>query len=483
MTELSSPSSLRSGARAAAALGLLVAAALPARAADRVVVRPSFSVAHEYASNPLAEEEGTTPSDSITYLNPGLGLIREGTRGHVNFQAGGRARLYSDFDDFSAFNPFARFDFERDLTPRLELFADGSWSSQRALDPLEEGGELLQSGRPELDKYAVTAGLRYRLDPRSTATFELGSGESDYDPGELEVRVRDNDWSQLHFTYTRSLTPRDLAGVTVTHRWSEFGVLDATLDRTLFAIDVQRQGRTELDEQVTAATAFWNRVWSPAWETRVTAGSRALESDGNGFSHFRALIPPLGDLSREDRSVSFVGGVVASRAGQRSELALGWSAETRPSTGQTGSLDVQTLSLSYRLSLTSRLELEIGGALSRLESATDSFSVVEIPPDDLFTDTNEFLLGLVGCQVGGGVIGVVPVPFRQLVACARPGSSEIDTELVVARIGLRWRVRENAALFARYRVRDQSVSGLLGSDYIDHRFQIGLQWSFDLDVP
>ena len=509
---MSYPSRLHSGnSRTALLTVALVLGPLSAQAGERVQVRPRIEASIEYADNPT-HSRSHPENDGITRVRPSLELYSESERGHMSLSFGADTRTHLELHELNAVDPYARFRIERDLSRRLELFGNGRWARRTDRDPVDDpdSGDddaLLLDGRPDVERRSALLGMRYHLSPASDISLAFDDGDADYEPNdaddgavnprgdELDPR-RDHRTSGIALEYRRAASPRDLLFATFSQRWNAFD--DITQEHPGTVVPGETVTLLEQEESQSSVALGWRREWTPTWSTVLRGGARLLEAEGNEHQNVTFFRPDgsTTDLEIDDRSTALVGVASVTRSTQRSTLTLSLEAETRPSSGRTGSVDVQTLRAGYRRQLTERLSLDLRGEVGRQESATD-FDVFQVLTA-AFGQPDYTAAARAACFDSGGLYGDWDSGVPRLVfdrdegrlrftsvlpVCSAALESLIDTDVQRFDLTLDWRMRRTLTTFLRYTFVDRDADGAVGSSYRDHRVRIGFRYYFGVDLP
>ena len=286
---------------------------------------------------------------------------------------------------------------------------------------------------------------------------------------------RDQSSELVALSYRYLVSPRDTLTLSTNYSLSNFddtAPFRRVSDDPLSGVG----GREQQDDTQLAATLGWMRVLSPRVSISVSGGARRLWSEGSGFTNVLFQLPSgsITNLELDEESTALVGRVSLSRVGDRSQLQLGFNQETRPSSGRSASIDVQTWSAAYTRQLTKRVRMELRGIYTDQESASKNFVqrttnfTGDFDPD---CGSNE----LPGFRFEPGF--PIPVPV-----CAREVESAVDQQVLNLNAELSWRTTRHLTTFLSYAFRTQE-SGLVGSDYDNHRIRLGFRYRWDVEVP
>ena len=467
---MSSPNRAPSGASLTLLLGLgLVLAGGGHAWAERLRFEPELFVMQEYVTNPTSEERSSLAEDDfVLHVRPSLRAVTEGDKGKASAKFGFNLRRHYELDDLNASDPFGELLFERRLTERLTAFANGRYEEFTDRDAVVHDGVQLSGERPDVELMRYQIGASYSLTPRTQLRFTFADFSSDYEATTRSTTVRDQDSALWNASIYHSLTQRDLLIASVDYRDTEF----SEVGTDIFA-------RAEQDDRQTSATLAWRRAWTPLWESTLTGGVRFLESEGNGLANARLGSVPSGRdqrLTLDDSSQAFTGGIELRRRTQISNLRLNLTSETRPSSGETGSIDVRSLGASYARSLNSRLSFSVNGRIGQQKSASEFVAPTSLPFPGSPTNFR-----LAACQALGGLASVAESRLGNQFVCIVQGDSETDATFIQAGANLSWRIQERWTTFIGYSFIDYEDDAPGRSSFRNQRVHVGFRYAFDLD--
>jgi opacity protein-like surface antigen len=484
-----------------------------------VKLEPALQISQDYESNPThqsSECRGNCPgiqSDWITRFVPSLTLESEGEHGRANATVGFERSIYRDLTGLNATEPFARYKFTRDLSERLQLFGNGDYRKQESLNPLLADGTTLSGpgppsdpiiagGRPDLTRRTVKGGLRYLLDRRSSAIFSLQQTRWDYDITRESEFERDFVSNTGILSYTHLLSRKDVGSATIAYAETTFGDLQVNGCTLSFALGegcvpdprpFNPFNPSPREDEINEQTSFllgWTRVWSPRLRSTLTGGFRKLRIRGGGFETIyedNSTDSARLRLRDHESSTGAVGNASLSyQATKYSLFDLSFDKETRPGSGRAGTVDVEKLTASIALDLTSRLKLTVTGVLGNQESvkqnakATIPLNVFPVPG----LVANDCLRSRELGGLGGDLAyrletnGSGQRAFRQM--CVAEGDvTRVDTDWRRLTVGLEWRVRKRLFTFFSYDYADFESAGRIGQTFDDHRVRIGVRYDFE----
>jgi hypothetical protein len=433
-----------------------------ARGATRFEAKTGVGLHETYDSN-VFNRRTSQDTDFYTALVPEAGFRFRGDRGNGIARFGVRSRFYNQYNELNGTDRFATYGLEYMLRQRLQVFSNGSYTFNDKTDVVDSGGVQIGGGNPESEQGFASGGVRYTLSRRETLSLSGNYSRYKFDD-DFASSSRRQDFSSMgsSLKYERRISLRDSA------------TLGTTLVETKFDGSLNQP---ESKSRVVSLDTGWTHVWTPSWKSSTTVGVRRVFSD---LVTSTAFVPLPGqrpvNTNPDDTSDSFIGSLMVERTGKYSNLAVGYSRETRPSSGIGTELDIDQFTAGLRYRLASRWTFIANGAWSRSQSATEQVVTAFLNPS----------FNSLVCLANNGVVGTLPNPIDPTTlapACALNSNSAVDTTMRQYEIGLDWQMRERWTTFLRYRYRDESSSGDIQiRDFDKHLVTLGVRFNYDVDL-
>lgn len=519
---MSFPKNARSGASlalVALACACLCAArhAAAESGADRTYLEPDLVVEQQWNSNIFSAESNKEHSP-VTIVRPSLAFLNEGELGYLRVNGWLSSHTYWDESDLDGADRGGGLSFNRKLSPRFDVFGDGSLVRYTDQDEIRsdaavtgQEGVLLSAGAPDIDIDQAKGGLRYLLGPRTKTELSGGPYAISYNHHPLGATTyRDRTGWYANWNLTHELTQIDRLtmdlGVSLTDQDSVTAALfnqneGVGVPPSRIALDT---GESRSEQQ--NVTLGWERSWSPRWSTGVSLGVRRLDShvtaasrpastpastlivDGGnvvfGFAPTETFIP----VDFDDTSPAMIGTVFLRRTFEHSLLTLSYSRETEVASGALSSdVDVDSFEVQYAHRLAERVTLNLNGSFDYYTSANDSPQLVPayFTPQpasewDPAVGAQYTCGGLFG--PGGKLIvtGNAPNNYGQ---CEVGTSNELTGQKLTLGARIDWQMRKRLGSFLYVRYFDQRGDpGLWGSDYNKYTAGIGFRYAWDLEL-
>ena len=484
--------------------------------ADRTALQPDITVEQQWNSNifSLDHDEKHSP---VTIVRPNLTFLNDGELGYLHLNGWLSNHLYWDEADMNGTDRGGSLAFERKVSPRFDVFGNGSLERYTSRDEIRSGpgatgqdGVILSAGAPDVNIDQGTGGLRYNFDLRTRSELSGGPFDVSYNHHPLgQTTYRDRDGWFVNWNLTHQLTQLDKLtldlGANVTDQQSTtaafFDQTNGLNSTTSIPLDT---GKSRSEQQ--SVTFGWERAWSPVWLTGISVGVRRLDSHisgasrqastpaptlidegGNvvfGFAPTNTFIP----VDFDDTGPAMIGTLTVRRSFERSLLTFTYERETQVASGALSSdVNVDTFSLEYTHRLAERVTLGLMGDFNYYVSANDSpqlepayFTPVPVTDWNPAAGATYTCGGLFG--PGGKLIvtGKAPFNFGQ---CEVGTSSELTGQRLSLGARLDWQMRKRLGSFLYVRYYDQRGDpGLWGNDYNKYLIGVGFKYAYDLEL-
>ncbi|MFI5314389.1 MAG: hypothetical protein ACHQ6T_01700 [Myxococcota bacterium] len=467
-------------------------------------------VEQQFDSN-IFNKTTDTQSSPITIVRPALRVENTGSLGHARFDGWLSSHTYWEESTLDGVDRGISGDIDREILPRVSLFANGSYQRVAAHDairgadvvtisggapgapgePVVTPGQLIEGAVPNVDIAQGEFGTRYLLTPSSKLTLSGGPYSVDYlgtEVGRPDLRNRDGWFSTAVLDH--SLSALDSISVQVGGNSTNFEDLIIAPVPVLNPFDPHEvdlnTGKTTSDQL--NLTIGWDRAWTELWKTHIDVGGRRLHTKtvdalepvtrvapGFGFGGDAQPYTDYVPTNSSDVGPGVIGEMTLERILPYGSVGLSYSRETRTTSSLAASnVNVDTVSLSYLQHLSARATLTLFGSYEHYVSANNSAGFA---PATYVTNSFNPITGP-DYTCSSGTLTTTGSGANKAGQCSLGASSTLKSDSWIAVAHFDWQLYRRLATFVTVRYVDRSGDvKLFGNDY--NKFNVGIGFRYD----